>query len=246
LQEKAMIKGIFNTAASMVPRQKKQEIIANNLANSETVGFKKDSLFLRVFKDAQSTGNRPGPSWEVRMIDEIYTSFAPGSLERTGRDLDVALQGDGFFVLQTEDGEAYTRNGEFSISADGTLVNSERLPVMTDSGPIVIQGGTISIGTDGQISIHEVPVAELRVVAFEDPTKLKKIGDGLFVAAPEAEPLNLENAEVRQGYLERSNVDVLKEMVDMIETYRGFETGQKMIQIQDETLAKAVNELGKA
>lgn len=240
-----MIKGIFNTAASMVPRQRKQEIIANNLANSETAGFKKDSLFLRIFKDARLTGSRPGPSWEVRMIDEVYTSFETGSLERTDRDLDVALQGEGFFVVQTPDGEAYTRNGTFSLAPDGTLVNSDDMPVLTDSGPIILQGGKVTIGVNGQISVNDIRVAKLRVVNFDNPDQLMKSGDGLFVTQPDVQPLNVENPEVRQGYLERSNVDVLKEMVDMIETYRGFETGQKMIQIQDETLSKAVNELGK-
>ncbi len=241
-----MIKGIYDTAASMVPRQKKQEVIANNLANSETAGFKKDSLFLRVFKNAKLTGSNPGPSWEVRMIDKVYTSFRPGALEKTGRDLDVALQGDGFFVVQTPDGEAYTRDGAFSLSPDGTLINSDNLPVLTDSGPVVLQGGKVSVGTDGRISVDSISVGKLRIVDFEDKSKLMKSGDGLFVASPDAAPQPLVSPEVRQGYLERSNVDVLKEMVDMIDTYRGFETGQKMIQIQDETLAKAVNDVGKA
>jgi flagellar basal-body rod protein FlgG len=246
-----MIKGIFNTAASMVPRERKQEVIANNLANAETVGFKKDSVFLRMFrdsapKDAASSGNRQAPSWEVRMIDKVYTSFIPGSLDRTGRDLDVALQGDGFFVVQTPDGEAYTRNGAFTLAADGTLVNSDNMPVMTTSGAVSLQGGQVAIGVDGQISVDSAVVANLRVVDFDDPNQLLKLGDGLFVAGQGVQPIALTNPEVRQGYLERSNVDVLREMVDMIETYRGFEMGQKMIQIQDESLGKAVNELGKA
>ena len=241
-----MIKGIYNTAASMIPREKKQEVIANNLANAETTGFKKDSLFLRVFKNAKLTGSRPGPSWEVRMIDKVYTSFRPGSLERTGRDLDVALQGDGFFVVQTPDGEAYTRDGAFSLAPDGTLINSDNLPVLTDGGPVILQGGKVTVGVDGQISVDATRVGKLRVVEFDDNAKLLKSGNGLFVADPDTPPKETESPQVRQGFLERSNVDVLKEMVDMIETYRGFETGQKMIQIQDETLAKAVNELGKA
>ncbi len=241
-----MIKGIFNTAASMVPRERKQEIIANNLANSESAGFKKDSLFLRVFKDTKLTGSQLGPSWEVKMIDKVYTSFTPGSLERTGRDLDVALQGDGFFVIQTPQGEAYTRNGAFTIAPDGTLMNSDNMPVLTDSGPVTLQGGNVTIGVDGQISVDSTPIATLRVVDFEDHNQLKKTGDGLFVPEAGVQPIALTSPEVHQGYLERSNVDVLREMVDMIETYRSFETGQKMIHIQDETLAKAVNELGKS
>lgn len=238
-----MIKGIFNTASSMVPRMRKQELIANNMANAETAGYKKDSMFLRVFKNEQNLKRFEGPSWEVRMIDKLYTDYTEGSLEATGRDLDMAIQGEGFFVVQTPNGEAYTRNGTFSVGPDGTLVNSDNFPVLTDAGPVVLRNESLVIGNDGTVTSDGATLGRLRIVGFEPDAELKKMSGTLFVAPFNVAPTAPTDFVVRQGYLEKSNVDVLREMVDMIDSYRLFETGQKMIQIQDESLGKAVNEL---
>lgn len=242
-----MIKGIYKTAASMAPRERLQEIIANNLANAETTGFKKDSLFLRIVKDQQNVTSKLNPPWEVRMIDKIYTDYSEGSLESTGRDLDLAIQGEGFFVVQTPNGEAYTRNGALTLSPAGILVNSDNMPILTDGGPLTIPNGAqLVVGASGQVSVNGQMVGTLRVANFAQPYELDKSTGSLFTAKPGTAPIAATSVVVRQGYLEKSNVDVLREMVDMIESYRGFETGQRMIQIQDESLGKAVNELGKA
>lgn len=239
-----MLKGIYNTAASMVPRVKKQEVIANNLANAETVGFKKDSMFLRVFKKEQELSKKTlEPTWEVRMIDKLYTDYSGGSLEATGRDLDLALQSDGFFTVLTPNGEAYTRNGAFSLGPDGALVNSDGYPVLSDGGPVILRDDKVTIGNDGQIMSDNQMIGKLRIVDFEDPELLKKVTGTLYALDGGAVPIAPAKLNVRQGYLERSNVDILREMVDMIDTYRMFETGQKMIQIQDDTLGKAVSEI---
>ncbi len=239
-----MLKGIYNTAASMVPRLRKQEVIANNLANAETAGYKKDSLFLRVFKKEQGISAKLiQPSWEVRMIDKIYTDYSGGALEATGRDLDLALQSDGFFAVLTPNGEAYTRNGAFTLGADGTLTSSDGYPVLGDGGPIVLTQDKVAVGNDGQLMVDGQTIGKLRIVDFEDPLQLQKTSGTLYTTDGATTPITPANVNVRQGYLERSNVDILKEMVDMIDTYRMFETGQKMIQIQDDTLGKAVSEL---
>lgn len=241
-----MIKGIYNTAASMIPRVRKQEVIANNLANAETAGYKKDSLFLRVFKDQQSLrklGDLPGPSWSVRMIDKLYVDHSGGALEATGRDLDVAIQGEGYFVVQTPNGEAYTRNGAFTLGPDGVLVNSDNFPVLSDGGPVTLTDDKVTIGNDGVVMVGGATVGKLRVVNFEENTELNKVTGTLFTAPATTTPVAPGSFTIRQGYLEKSNVDVMREMVEMIDSYRMFETGQKMIQIQDESLSKAVNEL---
>jgi len=241
-----MIKGIYNTAASMVPRVRKQEVIANNMANAETAGYKQDSLFLRVFKsqpEVKSLKNLNGPSWGVRMIDKLYVDHTEGSLEATGRDLDVAIQGDGFFVVETPTGEAYTRNGSFTLGPDGTLVNADGFPVLSESGPITLTDEKVTIGTDGVVTLGNALVSRLRLVAFEDAGELIKTSGTLFKAPANVLPIAPATMNVRQGYLEKSNVNIMREMVDMIDSYRMFETGQKMIQIQDDTLSKAVNEL---
>ncbi len=239
-----MLKGIYNTASSMVPRMKKQEVIANNMANAETVGFKKDSLFLRVFKKEQEVSLKGlQPSWEVRMIDKLYTDYSGGSLEATGRELDLALQSEGFFTVLTPNGEAYTRNGAFSLGPDGSLVSSDGYPVLADGGPIILTGDQIAVGNDGQIMIDNQIIGKLRIVDFEDPDAIRKVSGTLYALNDGATPITPPAINVRQGYLEKSNVDILREMVEMIDTYRMFETGQKMIQIQDDTLGKAVSEL---
>lgn len=230
----------------MIPRVRKQEVIANNLANAETAGFKKDSMFLRVYKNEQNLKglkNLPGPSWEVRMIDKLYIDQTEGALESTGRDLDMAIQGDGFFVLQTPNGEAYTRNGSFTLGPDGTLMSSDGFPVLSDGGPITLTDEKVTVGSDGMLTIGSATVGKLRLVSFEESTELAKMSGTIFTALANATPIPPTAAIIRQGYLEKSNVDVMREMVEMIDSYRMFETGQKMIQIQDDSLSKAVNEL---
>jgi flagellar basal-body rod protein FlgG len=241
--EYCMIKGIFNTAASMIPRVKQQEIIANNLANAETVGYKRDSLFLRMVKTQMGLKQRLAPSWETRMIDKLYTDYSAGALDATGRELDLALQGDGFFAVLTPNGEAYTRNGAFSVGPDGTLVNSDNYPVLTDGGPIVLRDEKITVAMDGQISAGTQVIGKLRIVDFVEPDSVRKASGSLFTLNPGAIPIAPTQINVRQGYLEKANVDVMREMANMIESYRQFETGQKMIQIQDDSLGKAVSEL---
>jgi len=240
-----MIKGIYEVAASMSPRMRQQEVIADNIANSQTPGFKKNSVFMRMVQSAQSGTGSVSPNWEEQMIDRVYTDFGQGSLEHTGRDLDVALESDGFFVVDTPLGEAYTRNGAFSISPAGLLVTSNGDPVQTDSGTLAVTGSSIAIANDGQISVDGQPVGALRIVNFEAPENLERLGGTLYRTSADMPPEDVTGPLVRQGYLEKSNVDVLREMVDMIDSYRAFESSQRLIQIQDESLSKAVNEVGK-
>ncbi len=238
-----LIKGIQKIATSMVPRLRQQEVVANNLANAETTGFKKDSIFLRYVKESQMVNGKLTTSWETRMIDKMYTDYTEGALEPTGRELDLAIQGDGFFAVQTSNGEAYTRNGGFNISASGQLVTSDDLPVLTDAGPLTVQGGKLTVTDSGQVYVDSALVGTLKVVDFPKPYQLQKVNGTLYKAPTGANATQATTVVVRQGYLERSNVDVLREMVDMLESYRMFETGQRMIQIQDDSLGKTVNEL---
>jgi flagellar basal-body rod protein FlgF len=238
-----LIKGIQKIATSMVPRLRLQEVVANNLANAETAGFKKDSIFLRYVKEQQGLNGKLTPAWETRMIDKLYTDYTEGALDPTNRDLDFAIQGDGFFAVQTPNGEAYTRNGSFSISPSGQLVNSENYPVLTDGGPLTVQGGKLTVTNTGQVYVDNAMLGTLKVVDFAKPYQLQKANGSLYKAPNGVSPTQANPVLVRQGYLEKSNVDVLREMVDMIDSYRTFETGQRMIQIQDESLGKAVNDL---
>jgi flagellar basal-body rod protein FlgF len=243
LWRKNMIKGIYDAASAMVPRITKQETIANNLANVNTPGYKRESVFLRQLTNLQKKMSQTESEWQTPMVDKIYTDYSKGSLEFTGNTLNFAIDGDGFFVVSTPDGEAYTRNGNFQISPEGILQTSDGLPVLSDAGEIEVAAGEFKVGVDGSITIGGEEYGKLKVVDFEKPYQLEKLASGVYIPDSNSTQEELEYSYIRQGYLEKSNVDVLREMVDMIASYRNFESDQKAIQILDDSLHKAVNEV---
>jgi len=242
-----MLKGIYRAASGMIPRIRQQEVTANNIANAATPGYKKDSIFLKEL-DALTRETMPRKSdWETPMIDQVYTDFSQGSFEATSSNLDVAIEGDGFFVLENPEGgdRLYTRNGHFTVSAEGYLVNDEGFRVLGDGGPLEVGNGTVSISESGETSVNESIVGRLQVVDFPDKTALTKQGDSAFAPRDKVEPEPVANVSLRQGYLERSNINVIKEMVGMILTLRNFEAGSRAIQAQDESLNALFNNVGK-
>jgi flagellar basal-body rod protein FlgF len=241
-----MIKGIYTSASGMLPRMLKQEIFSNNMANVNTTGFKSDDVFMQVLDDASSDLTLTGEPWEKPMVDGIYTEYEQGSLERTDGKKDVALEGSGFFAVETENGVRYTRAGNFSVSPQGILIDNRGNTVLSDSGPIPIIGNDINIDSEGFISVDGASIAKLKIVDFDQPYKLTKTDGGYFIPNDaNVTPKAAENCKVRQGYLEKSNVNVIGVMVDMLASFRAYEAGQKAIQSQDETLEKAVTELGR-
>lgn len=241
-----MLKGIAAAASGMIPRVKKQEAIANNLANSVTAGFKRDRVFFEALSRAQAKLMKGEADWQMPPQAVGAIDFSQGTMEHTGHVLDFALAGDGFFTVSTPEGERYTRNGHFDISTAGVLTTSDGNPVLGTNGPITMPPGVISVSAAGAVSVDGRDVGNLRIVRFADPNVLVRAGSALFAPGnATVKPEEGPTLAVRQGYLEGSNVSTIEEMVDMISTYRFFETGQKAILMQDETLGKAVNELGR-
>ncbi len=240
-----MLKGIYQSAYGLNVLGMKQEISATNLANINTSGYKKDGLFIREMQNLENKKNGT-PRWEQRsMADATHADYRQGSYHQTENPMDLALDGEGFFVVQTFAGERYTRNGNFKLNHDGILVNSQNQPVLGLNGPIAIQGETVAIGENGQVFVDDQMVDQIRVVDFEKPYELVKTGEGLLA---KREPMALETeseARVKQGFLEDSNVNMIEEMVDMLETFRHFESGQKLITAQDETLNTLINQVGR-
>lgn len=242
-----MIKGIYTSGSGMLPRMLKQEIFANNMANANTVGYKEDNVFLQQLDKAKNqAGLVTDLEWEIPMVDDVYIDYGQGQLEQTGNPLDVALEGEGFFAVQTDRGEKYTRNGEFTRRADGTLTDSKDNPMLSESGPIILVGDDISISEDGIIYADGTEVSRLKVVDFAKPYQLHKVDEGYL------QPENVQDLPkpatdftVRQGYVEASNVNIIETMVDMLVSFRAYEAGQKAIHAQDETLDKAVNDVGR-
>ncbi len=239
-----MLQGIQTSASGMLPRVTKQEILANNLANLETPGYKRDRVAFRRELDAQISA--AASEGQDVAGEQVLVDFSQGSLEKTGRPLDFALEGKGFFAVETANGIRYTRAGNFSIDADGYLVTPLGDRVLGEGGPIQLGNEEVRVAKDGEIWQGDVAVDRLRLVEFNDLTKLAKEGHNLFrLTDPSERELPAENTRVLQGYLEGSNVNPIEEMVEMMLVYRNFEAEQKSVQVQDETLGKAINDLPK-
>lgn len=232
--ENALIVGL----SRQMTLRRELETVANNVANVNTSGFKADRLIFQEYMrnpariDAQTNAaDRP-----VRFVIDprTVTNHETGTLDRTGAELDVALQGPGFFAVQTARGERYTRAGSFLLNAQGELVTPTGERVLTEGGPISFTpaDGRITIAADGSISTQQGLRGKLRVSTFADPTRLSKEGDNLF-AAPEgvrAEPA--PQTRVQQGAIERSNVAPVLEVARLVEITRNY---QSISQVLDRT-----------
>jgi flagellar basal-body rod protein FlgG len=175
-----------------------------------------------------------------------HTDFSQGPIRETGNSLDIALEGQGFFVVQTPDGVAYTRQGTLSINADGMLVTQAGLLVQGERGPLNVSGGPVDIDTSGEVSVDGVSQGRLRLVDFASPYALQKMGDTLFRAAtPEVQELPPNGLVVRQRAVEASNSEPIQLLSATIVASRAYEAYQKVIQAFDETAGRAVNDLAR-
>lgn len=241
-----MIKGMYRAASGMLPRIKQQEIISNNLANVNTAGYKRQSMFTEELTRAESRFAPSQEGWETPMLSDIYTDYSQAVLEQTGNDLNIALDGSGFMTVESPEGdEFYTRAGSFTLSTDGYLVTPDGFTLMTDAGPISLEAGNkLEIGMDGIVNVDGQQVGMLELIDFEKPYSLERVSGSLFRAPDNAETVETEHLYVRQGYVERANVDVISEMVQMITSFRAYEANQKAIHILDDSVDKTVNDVG--
>ncbi|KAA3615492.1 MAG: flagellar basal-body rod protein FlgF [Calditrichaeota bacterium] len=237
-----MIRGLFTSATSMMARGNVLDVVTNNLANVDTVGYKRDRVTFRNVLDAKNIVE-DDPDQEG--IENIETDFTAGQFKLTDNPLDFALEGDGFFVIQRGDESFYSRNGSFKLGQEGELLTLNGYQVMGEGGPIVLQEGEIVVNKDGTILSGSTIAGKFLVVDFENPDGLMKAGNNLFARADGmSEPQQIETL-VKQGSLEQSNVNPLEEMVNLILISRDYTQNQKSIQTQDSTLQKAVNDLGR-
>ncbi len=238
MEDSSLLRGMQYTANGLENKARAMEIIANNLANVSSAGFKRSAVFS---ESLQNSGTSPKvESTPVELID-----FAQGRLQETGNRLDLAIDGPGFFSVQTEQGLRYTRQGHFVLNPEGLLVTAKGDLVMGQSGPIAIQLDS-SISEDGSIHSNGEMVDKLAITQINDSSQLRRAGDGCFLTIDENAISESDGtARVKTGFLEESNVDALEEMANMIDVYRQFEANQKALRAQDETLEKAVNQVGR-
>ena len=225
------------------------DVVANNIANMNTTGFKADgSLFEEYLNSAARAADT-----RVSFVQDRATwiDMSAGALERTGNALDVAINGDGFFAVQTQRGVRYTRNGSFQINPSGQLVTAQGDPVLGDGGPITFQptDRQISISPDGTISVREgnskadSQRGKLRLVSFANPRQLQKDGNGTLNYAGNDAPVEAKTATIAQGSLEKSNVRAVVEMSRMIEITRSYTQIAAMLQQQSDLGQSSIDKL---
>ncbi len=224
------------------------DIVANNIANANTTGFKVEQLLVgtEVGSRARNDAIRPGASF---VLDNgVGRDFAQGALQQTGRDLDFAIDGEGvFFKIQDGAGEAYTRDGAFTVSPEGELVTKAGQPVLGEGGPIVVDParGPLSVADDGTVSQDGTAIGQLSLARFDTLSVLSKDGDGLYRNRSNAAPIDATGAQVRQGMLEGSNVNTLVEITQLIEISRAYERATKMIENVQDLSRRSVERLGR-
>lgn len=240
-----MIKGLYKSASAMIPRIKMQEISANNIANASTPGFKKDRLFTKELSRAEKKLLPKRDPWQQPMVDNVYTSFTPGVFDRTGNPLNLAIDGDGFFTLELPDGtRALTRNGAFSVSDQGFLEVPGGGLVMGEGGPIEVGAGQVEVSATGIVSSDGTSVGRITPVTVNNLQELEKVGGSLYLVPEGVELQDASKATIQQGYLEESNVDIVKEMIEMIISFRNFEADSKSVQVQDNSLEQLFSRVG--
>ncbi|SON56215.1 Distal rod protein [Hartmannibacter diazotrophicus] len=228
--------------------QRKLDVIADNIANITTDGFKRQSLSFEehVMPKARASSFEAGDQMNSFVSDwTTTTDFSSGDIEQTGNELDVAIEGNAFFAVQTPNGERYTRAGNFRIDNTGTLINASGFPVLGDGGPIRFENNEVGveIGTDGAIASSTGPKGKLRIVSFDDDRLLQKEGENLYTSTT-ATIQPTTTARVMQGAIERSNVSGVTEISRMIEVSRSYQQVSSIMRAQNELQSRAIDTLG--
>jgi flagellar basal-body rod protein FlgG len=246
-----MIKGIYSSEAAMRPKMARMEVLANNLANINTTGFKRDRVFVRMLEQSTQAAT-DGRGDMTGVTTGRYIDTTSGSLQQTDNPLDLAIDGDGYFAVQTPRGTRLTRNGNFTMNKEGVLTTSEGYPVMGVNGAIHlpqrdrIDVRSLTITRSGEVVIDKEPLGQLRIMVPERPEALQKDHESLMFVDQSEKLVDVapDRINIHQGFVEESNVEGIEEMIAMIELSRGFETDQKMIQSQDATLDRSL-EIGR-
>ncbi|KRA45815.1 flagellar basal-body rod protein FlgF [Devosia sp. Root635] len=228
--------------------QRQMDVVANNMANINTTGFKAENiLFEEYVMPVARDQDFPRLDQPLSYVQDWATihDLAGGAMVQTGNALDVALNGDGFFAIQTPGGERWSKSGAFQLSANGTLVDVNGNPVLGEAGPIQFgpEENGILIAADGSVSSSAGPKGRLRLVEFANPQELTREGTNLFAGGT---PVAATNTRAMQGFVERSNVSGVSEMAEMIRVTRAYESAANLAQKQDELRRSAIQRLGDA
>lgn len=213
--------------------EQRQTAVSNNLANVNTAGFKAERVFAQLLA-------------ENDLVAGSQTDFSAGTLAPTGRDLDIALVGDGFLVVETPDGEErWIRGGSLSLGPEGTLVDPGGRAVLGESGPIFLPPGQIEVSDRGEILVDGMPIDRLRIERPAEDVVLERMGANLWLPAEPMALYDTDEIRVRQGHLEDSNVDPVGALVEMIEIQRAYTAIQRSMQAGDEMMQSITSEISR-
>ena len=258
-----MLKNIYSPLSGAIAQERVLETIANNMANMNTVGFKGDRVsFTLLEAEPEKNYNRPLPPANYKVdveqlmnirgnemayvgIADVMRDETQGPAISTGNPTDIMIEGEGLLGVNTPDGMRYTRNGSLSVSRDGVLSNKDGMPVMGEKGNIVVRAGAFEINDAGEVWQDKHLIDRLQFFKTADGSSLERVGDNLLHYAGKPEGLSLvAHPQVRQGFLEGSNVNAIKNLTDMIMAHRSYEAYQKSINDYDQIMQKSSNQLG--
>ncbi len=249
-----MIQGLYAAANGMMAVEDRQAVIANNIANVTTTGFKRQlavqkGYYQAFFGEARSTMRLDleiAPGGGLKTI-ETFSNFGNGLITPTGNPLDLALMGPGFIRVETPDGVQFTRSGRLSVGESGNLVTVDGHKVLgTDDLPIDVSGGLVKIDSTGIVTVKEELRGQISIVEFEDPHALGRVGYSLYRASEAVmdAAVPAENTTIATASLEASNVQLPAEMVNMMMALRAYAANQKVIAAIDETVTRLINQVG--
>ncbi len=244
-----MNNAVYAATTGLLNRSRALDVTANNLANAGTAGFKREELVTSTFGEhvmmrMDGGAQEIGASTHGAIGDEVYADLTQGALETTGRALDVAILGDGFFAVEDQQGaDGLTRNGSFFIGNDGCLMTSGGAYVLGQGGRIQLDAGTVAISDTGAITVNGQDAGELLIVVPQEGDALVRQANGLF-ERPAGN--GAFQGRLLQGSLERANVDMVEEMANMMESSRAFQSCGQVLRILDQINQKTVNEVGRA
>lgn len=263
-----MINGLYSATSGMYVQQMRLDVISSNIANANVPGFKGERLMFRSFPDVlrvetQRAAESPralGPLGGGAELDEIATMHDSGPMVFTQQETDLAIFGEGFFHLQTPDGERLTRNGSFVRDLEGFLRNVDGHLLLGENGPIQIVEADFEVSADGNVYVdrrvplpggrvetRKVRLDQLKLTRPEDPDALRRLGNSLyFIPTGRELPVQPGETRVGQGYLETANVSAIEESIRLIDTFRAYQSAQRLVQAIDETLDQAVNDVGRS
>lgn len=259
-----MIRGSYSATAGMLTMLTRAQVIANNLANAHTPGYREDTLRVTTFPHHLMSrlfagGGTPGiGSITMGTVNEsVATRFVQGSFRSTENPLDMAINGDGFFAIQTAQGVRYTRDGSFRRDGNNQLVTSQGDLVLDANGaPITVPPGDVTILPTGEIRVTpltggltgpvDLPAGQVGIFTFAEVAQLRKVGGNLFEdPLGQAQPAPGGASTVHQGFLENSNVDPARAMSDLMVAQRTYEAASRMVQLQDDMTARTVSDVGR-